>query len=604
MTVRLVGEGPAIDAVATALGDVDVRVERGGVEGLDAATLGVVCATAGDPVFERANEQIGTGSDGEAGGRWIAIEVGGIGGVPIEGIDAAITGLGAGGPCYRCLKQRVAANGPEAADSASADRSAVRMAGAVAGREIVRALAGEDRLSGRVLEVPHAERELLPVPGCACGSGAMRSGAPIPREFEDRPLQETVARMDRAIDPRVGIVSEIGEAESFPAPYYLATLADTTGISDGDAPRKAAGIADDWNAALAKGVGEALERYGGAIYRTDEFRSAGPAQLEDVVAPAAFAGADQSAPGPDDDRAIPWVRGEVLTETDGGSNGNRGAAENGDASGSDENDEPDVWLPAAAVQFPPPDPQVVPGITTGLGLESSGVGALLAGLTETIERDATMLAWYSTFDPLGLTVRDEAFERLAKRARSEGLTVTPLLVTQDVDVPVVAVAVHREDSWPRFAVGSAAALDPTRAARGALEEAIQNWMELRSIGREQAQDREDAIGHFADFPDAARAFVDVDPTVAGSDVGPSDPPEGAAALEALLEALDDTGLDAYAARLTTRDLEGLGFEAVRVIVPDAQPLFTGTPRFGERAESVPESLGFEARLDREHHPYP
>ncbi|WP_460921733.1 YcaO-like family protein [Salinarchaeum chitinilyticum] len=598
MTVRLVGQGPAIDAVAAALGDVDVRVERGGVDGLTDASLGVVCATAGDGVFERANRLLADGgatADDGAGGRWIAIEVGGIGGVPIEGIDAAITGFAPGGPCYHCLQQRVAANGPEPADAASADRSAVRMAGAVAGREVVRALAGKDRLSGRVIEIPHAERELLPVPGCECADSGESSddrdaaGGSVPRTFEDRPLEETVARMDRAIDPRVGIVSEIGEAESFPAPYYLATLADTTGFSDGDAPRQAAGIADDWNAALAKGVGEALERYGGAIYREDAFRRAAPTSLDGAVAPAAFAGAGEDAPDGEAERSIPWVRGEALATGDEiGRNGEDG----------------DAWLPAAAVHFPGPEPRVVPSITTGLGLESSGVGALLAGLTESIERDATMLAWYSTFEPLGLTVDDEAFDRLAKRAKSEGLDVTPLLVTQDVDVPVVAVAVHREDPWPRFAVGSAAALDPTAAATGALEEAIQNWMELRSIGPEAAADRQDAIGHFADFPDSAREFVDVDPTVAASDVGPADPSEGEAALTALLEALGDAGMEAYAARLTTRDLEQLGFEAVRVLVPDAQPLFTGTARFGERAERVPESLGYESRLDREHHPYP
>ena len=415
----------------------------------------------------------------------------------------------------------------------------------------------------------------------------------LPERTEDRPLGATVARMDRSIDPRIGIVSEIGEAESFPAPYYLATLADTTGISDGDAPRQAAGIADDWNAALAKGVGEALERYGGALYRDAEFRSDAPADLEDVVPPAAFAGADDDdAPAADAERSIPWVRGEVLSGPDGA----------GSTGGDDPSE--DVWLPAAAVHFPPPEPRVLPGITTGLGLGSSGVGALLAGLTESIERDATMLAWYSTFEPLGLAVEDEAFERLAKRARSEGLTVTPLLVTQDVDVPVVSVAVHREDPWPRFAVGSAADLDPTAAATGALEEAIQNWMELRSIGREQAQDRQDAIGHFADLPDSARSFVDVEPAVPASEVGPAEPPAGEDALDALLAALEEAGLEAYAARLTTRDLEALGFEAVRVLVPSAQPLFTGTARFGERAEAVPESLGFESRLDREHHPYP
>jgi ribosomal protein S12 methylthiotransferase accessory factor len=48
----------------------------------------------------------------------------------------------------------------------------------------------------------------------------------------------------------------------------------------------------------------------------------------------------------------------------------------------------------------------------------------------------------------------------------------------------------------------------------------------------------------------------------------------------------------------------MGFEAVRVLVPGAQPLFTGEPYFGERARTVPEALGFEPRLDRPIHPFP
>ena len=61
---------------------------------------------------------------------------------------------------------------------------------------------------------------------------------------------------------------------------------------------------------------------------------------------------------------------------------------------------------------------------------------------------------------------------------------------------------------------------------------------------------------------------------------------------------------AYGVRTTTRDVASLGFEAVRALVPQAQPLFFGGGYFGERAESVPEDLGFEPRLDRDHHPFP
>jgi ribosomal protein S12 methylthiotransferase accessory factor len=263
-----------------------------------------------------------------------------------------------------------------------------------------------------------------------------------------------------------------------------------------------------------------------------------------------------------------------------------------------------VQVPAELVVFPPPERTVRPAITTGLGLGNSGVEAIRSGLYEVIERDAAMLAWYSTYEPMGLTVDDEQFETLLARIESEGLSTTVLLLTQDIDVPVVAACVHREDEWPRFAAGSAADLDPTAAARNALEEAMQNWLELGRMGESGAEDAGGAIGTYADFPEPVQEFVTPKTTVPAATVGPADPPEGKAELTALVDRVTTAGLDAYATRLTPRDIETMGFESVRVLVPEAQPLFTGDPYFGERARTVPESLGFEPRPDRAYHPFP
>jgi ribosomal protein S12 methylthiotransferase accessory factor len=215
-----------------------------------------------------------------------------------------------------------------------------------------------------------------------------------------------------------------------------------------------------------------------------------------------------------------------------------------------------------------------------------------------------MLSWYSTDEPAGLAVDDEGFETLAARAGSEGLSTTALLLTQNVDVPVVAACVHRDGEWPRFAAGSSASLDPASAARGALAEATQNWLELRRMGPDRATEESGAIGRYADLPEPAREFVDPATTLPAAAVGPDPVPDGRAELEALLERVETAGLDAYGARLTPRDVDALGFEAVRVVVPAAQPLFADEPYFGERAETVPAALGFEPRPERPHHPFP
>ncbi|MGB9965339.1 YcaO-like family protein [Halobacterium hubeiense] len=567
MTVAVVGDGPAVEAARDALADVDAAVESTSVGGVADAAFAVVVGVAGSGGFTTANENAR-----EGGTPLLTVEVGGLGGRPLADVDAGVSLLAPEGPCFECLAARVTATGHEPAESPSADRSAVRLAGAHAGRLAADALRGNAE-PGTVVELPHAERSLAPVPSCSCAAGGPSDGLEL--GDEDRSLDDALAAAEPLVDDRVGVLSAVGERESFPAPYYLAVGTDTTGFSDAEATTKSAGVAADWNAAYMKAVGEGFERYAAGVYRESDFETA-PADHPAAVPPERFVRPETAS---DDGGELEWVRGRQL--------------------GADES----ALLPADRVVFPPPEDSTGPSITTGLGLGNSGVGAVLSGLYEVVERDATMLSWYSTFDPLGLAVDDSDFDELARRARAEDLTVTPLLCTQDVDVPVVAVAVHR-DEWPRFALGSAANLDAEAAATDALCEAVQNWMELRAMGPEQAADEDGAIGKYADFPRDVRGFVDPETTIPAADVGPDDPPAGADELDAVLDALADADLDAYAARLTTRDLESRGFEAVRVLVPEAQPLFVNDAFFGERAREIPREMGFQARLDKPFHPFP
>jgi len=566
MSVGIVGSGPPIGAVEAALADVGVEATRCEPADLGDVDVAVVAGQAGDAAFERVNERAL-----ETGRRWLAVELGGVGGVPV--VDAAVAGFGPETGCYECLAGRVNANlDPETEPTAAPPAYTGRFAGAVAGRELARHLAEGAGIFGRFVAVPYTERQFLPLPGCGCATGPDRS---LRRDHVDRPLEESLARAERALDELVGIVQEVGEAESFPAPYYLAHSCDTAGFSDASAARDAAGVAVDWDGAFMKALGEALERYCAGVYRVEEFERGAPESTTDAVKPSAFVCEVDPDPGTE----IGWVEGENLATTG------------------------TVKLPAEFVHYPPATKRHRSPITTGLGLGNSGVGALLAGLYEVIERDALMLSWYSSFEPLGLSLEDDAFDTLRSRAAVEGLSVTPLLVTQDVDVPVVAVAVHR-DEWPRFALGSGAALDVSRAARSALAEALQNWMELRGMGPDSAADALGSIGRYAESPGEAASYVDPGTTAPADSVGTDGSLAGPDELRAVVERVGDAGLNAYAARTTKRDVERLGFEAVRVLLPQAQPLCFGSIYFGERARTVPESLGFAPELDRDHHPFP
>ncbi|PSP37505.1 bacteriocin biosynthesis protein SagD [Halobacteriales archaeon QH_7_65_31] len=572
MHVGLVGSGHAATAVRQTLADTVSSVTE-----IDPRALGSVdLAVAVGPVGAAGFETVGDTAR-ETGTPWLAVELGGVGGYALDDVDAAVSGFAPGEGCFDCLRARVAANGGETGRTQTSDADA-RLAGTIAGRAVARlADGGESAALGGVIELPYTTRRLLPVPGCVCAS-AREYG--LDREHAPRDLDGALAAAEQAVDSRIGLVPEVGEAESFPAPYYLATLADTTGFSDAQAGRQAAGVATDWNRAYMKAIGEGLERYAAGVYREAEFDRSPPSELPDGVVPSAFV-CSPAFGGPDPERSIRWYPGEHL---------DTGAR---------------VRLPAEFVQFPPPETHYRPSITTGLGVGNGGVEALCSGLYEVIERDAAMIAWYSTFEPLGLAVGSERYREIERRASAESLSATALLVTQDVDVPVVVACLHRESGeWPRFAAGMSAGLDPNVAAADALEEALQNWLELRGMGKSAATDQSGAIGSYAELPPTAREFVAPETTIPADSVGPDEPPTGADELEALVARVTDAGLDPYGARLTPRDLERQGFEAVRVLVPTAQPLFTDEPYFGDRAEDVPEELGFEPRLDRDHHPYP
>jgi ribosomal protein S12 methylthiotransferase accessory factor len=565
-SVEVVGSGPAVEALVAALSDSPASLRRADEPLVNPVDLSVVVDQVTSELFETASNRAR-----ELEASWVAVELGGIGGVPI--VDAAVAGFGPETGCYRCLAERARSNLDDGQAPAEAPRSGTRrFAGAVAGRRIEQALTDGGALAGTLVELPYSERQFLPIPGCDCGDGrrwTLRGRAPT----YDR---DALARAEGGLDERVGIASEVGEAESFPAPYYLATVADTERFSDATASRQAAGVASDWDTAFMKALGESYERYAAGVYRSETLLRGTADSVADALAPTAFV-------RPDDEPVAEPLRWLPATHL--------------------ETDE-EVSVPAETVLYPPPSRVVRPPVTTGLGLGSTETEALLSGLYEVIERDAAMLAWYSTYDPLEVLVENDRYDVLRRRVQSEGLEATAMVLTQDVDVPVVAVAL-RGAEWPELALGTAAGLDPADAAAGALEEAMQNWLELRGMGQDGASEAAGAIGHYASRPDDATSLIEPATTVPLSSIGPDTVPDSRQAERSLLiDRVTDAGLDPYATRITTRDLEAIGFEAVRVLCPRAQPLFFDDPYFGQRAERVPDELGFEPRPDRAHHPFP
>lgn len=578
MTIGLIASDVVAGDVLAGLEALSLSVEQRAFDDVDDVAETVVADTCGGTLLAEAHHHVPSA--------FLGIEMGGIGGQTIEGVEATITGFDATGPCFQCLRRRVIAAVPSASPSTDTPRgTTTRFAAALAAHRLEQ-VATIDDLVGIVLHLDGSKRALHPVPTCACVEGYSVERPTLDAGDAIDP-DTALDRAERALDERIGLITEVGEQASFPAPYYVARLADTAGFSDATAARLSAGVDIDWDGAFMRALGEGLERYCAGVYHLEDLPND---PVADAIPLDAFAIAE-TAPTPTDRW---WPAIDLLNESN-------------------------VAIPAEIVTFPPPERADVHGITTGLSLGTSTVDAILGGLYEVVERDACMLGWYSTFDPIALEVDRERYRTLVRRIASEGLGATALLMTQDIDIPVVTVVVHRrtadgdplvevpgidDTDWPAFAVGSAARFDAGLAAERALAEAVQNWVELDAMGEQTAIDKEGAIGRYGSFPRVVRSLVEVEGRVPAASVGPSEVPTGRAALDAAVGAVDAAGLDVYAARTTTVDVERLGFEGVRVLVPQAQPLVRGDVAFTDRASTVPRTLGFRPWLDRPMHPYP
>ena len=190
MDVTLAGDGPATDAVRAALADAEATVRDGTPDDTDAA-LAVVVAPTGSDVFDHADR---------SADRWLAVELGGVGGRPAA-VDAAVTAFDE--RRFRDLRARVASHADELdGDATEVSPSARRLAGAVAGRLAVAALAGE-ATDGRLVEVSGTttrERRVLPAP----------DGPPerAPRKTDEGlDVEAAAARAEQAVDERVGLVA-------------------------------------------------------------------------------------------------------------------------------------------------------------------------------------------------------------------------------------------------------------------------------------------------------------------------------------------------------------------------------------------------------------
>lgn len=388
---------------------------------------------------------------------------------------------------------------------------------------------------------------------------------------------------DDLIDADVGIVKLAGAApRQAGAPsffHYWAQAADTSAFAPHQNFAKAGGAADDPDRALAKAIGEAIERYCAAIYTQEDLplRAADAAEFP-VVDPTEFALNSEAQYAEPGFRFVPFNRSTPV----------RWAPMVDALSGEC------FHVPAAMVYVPyyfargSGEAPIAQPISTGLACHDSFAEAAIAALTEVVERDAFTITWQALLAPPKIPRESLPVELISQLERFDAASfdVTLFDITLDNGIPtVLAVSRHASQDVPALVVAASASIDMARATRGALEELAHTGHYCQEIMRSRSRIDPDATHLVVDQQSHLNYWCD-HRNVAGADFlfgsaetrphdGDTLPEQPADVLDDLARRVGALGHRALLADLTTPDVEELGLSVVRAVIPGYHPLVSG-----------------------------
>lgn len=285
----------------------------------------------------------------------------------------------------------------------------------------------------------------------------------------------------------------------------------------------------------------------------------------------------------------------------------------------------EVWIPSALVYLPYSfkrnvEAPIVQPMSTGLACGASLHDAYLSAVCEVIERDAFTLTWQGMMNPprLQIPTGDSEIDDLIDRFAGVGrLDLYDL--TLDQPFPTV-LATLRTSEIVRPALSAAAATRPVGrvAVIKALEELAHTYRYMAVIKHSHPSPPttvRDKISHLS-FWASHKNLELSDFLLEGgrwTELEAVKSYEGSAveALEYCVQELTGCGYDLLVKELTTCDIEEVGLNVVRAIIPGYHPLFMGhhlRSLGGKRLWEVPQRFGYRG-VTKPHdnqvpHPYP
>lgn len=423
------------------------------------------------------------------------------------------------------------------------------------------------------------------------------------------------------IDSELGIIKsvrqlrrEAGAPDFF---HYYAYACNTSAFCLQSNFRNAGGASIHRRTAVAKAIGEAVERYCSAIYEQDQF--------------PLFAFIDAPFPCvPPEDFAL-YKQEQYSQHNFPYTQFNRQTPVRW-APAIDASTHEVCWLPASMVVLPytfdeaKGEKPIGQRISTGLACHCSYSEAAISGLCEVIERDAFTIMWQRklAMPVIRNNSLSPANSELVKRFAKVGDRVVLINITMDVGVPTI-LGVLRGAGYdaPALVFAASADMDPEKAVRKSLEELAhtrQLAQQLKlSIPAPRASEPYEEI---TDKDHHVRLYCDHENVPLAQFVFASKTEIDFGAIKSLTTGDPDSDLDilvtrikeshhcALLADLTTEDVAQFGLKVVRAIIPGFHPLFMGhrlRALGGSRLWEVPKQLGYPTSIvgaDAVPHPYP
>ncbi|MFZ1374904.1 YcaO-like family protein [Nostocoides sp.] len=415
------------------------------------------------------------------------------------------------------------------------------------------------------------------------------------------------------VDDKTGIVRAVKELfidDDEPAfVHYLSYACDTSAFGFLPNFGNNGGVGTTARSAIAKALGEAVERYCSALFRYEDLEWAAYGELDlPATHPETFAlysAGQYAVPGFSwqrftVDTRVAWVRGTSLVS---------GAP---------------VLVPAAFTFVPyhfqreRGDTPITQPISTGLACGGSFADAARSALCEVIERDAFTRTWQAVQQRPRIeesTLPAQLLD-LIDRYAAVDLAVHLLDITSDVGAPtILSVAEGFAATSPAIAVAAATHPDPVVAVRKSLEElahtrkyAAQVMDYLPPVPVDLAGGHPQVDGQRAHL----RFYCPQEAKSAASFLWSSElrihldevarPADDE--LSALVAAVAATGQEVVAVELTSPDIADLGLHVVRVIVPGFHPLQMGHSNRCLGGDRLAADLWVAGRGPDDDNPYP